>query len=116
MYLCILSSLILSSAQVHVAEKQCVKARQAVQEVEQAKSDSMQLQAQLLSADQTLHSQQQFVMTLQAAAEEAAQGESAEHDACNAGFDSVSPLCCCLDDKGQAFMYHSYTNQLLIKA
>ena len=59
-----------------MAEKQCVQARQAVQGVEQAKSDSTELQTQLLRADQALHSQQQFVVTLQAAADEAAEGES----------------------------------------
>lgn len=57
-----------------MAEKQCVQARQAVQEAEQAKVTSTELQAQLFGAEQALHSQQQFVTSLQAAAEEAAQG------------------------------------------
>ena len=92
----IISVLFLSSAQVHVAEKQSAQARQVTQGVEEAKSDNLQFQAQLLKAGQALHSQQQFVMTLQAAADEAAQGESDEHDACNAGFDSLSFWCCCL--------------------
>lgn len=70
------SFLCLSSAQVHVAEKQCAQARQAVQKVEEAKSESTELEAKLMRADQALHSQQQFVTTLQAAADEAAQGES----------------------------------------
>lgn len=61
-----------------MAEKQCAQAQQAVQEVEQAKSDSTELEAQLLRADQALHSQQHFVTTLQAAADAAAQGEPDE--------------------------------------
>ena len=69
---------VLSSAQVLMAEKQNAQAHQAIQEVEQAKFDSLELQTQLLRADQALHSQQQFVKTLQAAANEAAQGESHE--------------------------------------
>lgn len=59
---------------MHVAEKQCSQARGAVQQVEQARLVSTELQAQLLRADQALHSQRQFVMSLQAAAQEAAQG------------------------------------------
>ena len=81
---------------MHVAEKQSAQARQATQEVEQAKSDSLELEAQLFRAEQALHSQQQFVTTLQAAADAAAQGESDKHDACKAGFDSIPSHCCCL--------------------
>lgn len=66
-----------------MAEKQCAQAQQAVQEVEQAKSNSTELEAQLVRAGQALHSQQHFVMTLQAAADEAAHGESND---CNAGY------------------------------
>ena len=99
-----------------MAEKQSAQAQQATQEVEQAKSDSLQLQAQLLKAGQALHSQQQFVMTLQAAADEAAQGVSDEHDACNAGFDSLSFQCCCLGIKklwaSKSLHVCLYTNQL----
>ena len=57
-----------------MAEQQCVQARQAVQKAEQAKAASTELQAQLARAEQALHSQQQFALSLQAAAAEAAQG------------------------------------------
>ena len=62
-------------AQVQVAEKQCTRAQKAVQELEQAEAASLELQAQLLEAQQALHSQQQFVAALQAASHETVPGQ-----------------------------------------
>lgn len=59
-----------------MAEKQADQARQAMREAQQAKAASLELQEQLLRAEQALHSQQLFVMSLQAAADEAAQGNT----------------------------------------
>lgn len=71
---------------MHVADKQCSQARAAVQQVEQARLVSTELQAQLLRADQALHGQRQFVMSLQAAAQEAAQGGCHARGMCDAVF------------------------------
>ena len=72
------------TVQVDVAENQCAQARGAVQHMEEARLVSTELQGQLLRADQALHSQHQFVMSLQAAAQEAAQGGCHALDMCNA--------------------------------
>ena len=53
--------------QVHIAQGQCGKARQAVQEVEEAQAASNDLQSQLDRLKEALHSQQHFVTSLEAA-------------------------------------------------
>lgn len=53
--------------QVHIVQGQCGKARQAVQEVEEAQAASNDLQSQLDRLKEALHSQQHFVTSLEAA-------------------------------------------------
>ena len=53
--------------QVDITQKQCVQAQQALRQLEKAQAGSSDLQSQLDRLQQSLHSQQQFVTSLEAA-------------------------------------------------
>ncbi len=52
--------------QVDITQKQCVQAQQALRQLEKAQAGSSDLQSQLDRLQQNLHSQQQFVTSLEA--------------------------------------------------
>lgn len=52
--------------QVDIIEKQCMQAQQAMRQLEEAQAGSSDLQSQLDRLQQSLHSQQQFVISLEA--------------------------------------------------
>ena len=51
---------------MEIIQKQCVQAQQAMRQLEEAQAGSSDLQAQLDRLQQSLHSQQQFVTSLEA--------------------------------------------------